>query len=130
MPKKQYASGRTRQQAAKAKRTRPRVVVTMEEPKKPKGEKKKKAAKVAAKVEPKEEPKPKRKPHGRRIPKDVTPKPKPKTRKVPRRKQASVKPLVKPAPKKPMFGKGTVEPGYEEIHPILTRLGVTRRKKK
>ena len=126
MGKKQYATGRSRQRAERAKRTQPRVVVTMQKPKaKPKP---KPAPKPKPKPKPKpalsnrefyegRKPKPKPKPnagrsgtwagmgrgsapHSRTIPKNVT-KSVPKTTKVPQRKRASVKPLTKPLPAKP-----------------------------
>jgi len=194
MPKKLYASGRSRQAAEKKKRTQARAVVTMSEPKKNKVSKATRAAQAATReaIEEAADQRQRRsalrsegsqqirKPHGRTIPKNVTqkPKPKPQTRKVPRRKMASVKPLTKPLPKMSKEEESLVKrlmrvgeylipstrlakkgaehvkkyiakkkareekakddkkktsektkPKYKEIHPVLTRLGVTKRTK-
>lgn len=115
MGERRYATGRSREDAAKRRRTQPRVVVTMSEPKKKKVSRATRAAQAATreaieeaadqqqrKAAPKKSPSPLRsegsqqirKPHGRTIPKNVTqkPKPKPQTRKVPQRKPKSETP--------------------------------------
>ena len=134
--RKLYASGRSRQKAQQAKRTQPRNVVTMQKPKAKtvSNPKAKTPSKPAAKAPSKPAAKAKTK---RSIPKDVTKKvtSSPK-RKYPTRqdgKRAKVasavsKKITKPAPPS-RFGTGKVKTGYEEIHPILTRLGVTRKKR-
>ena len=103
MAKKLYGSGKARQRAEKANRTQPRMVVTMEKSK----------SKPKPKPTSKPTSKPTQKPR-RTIPKDVTKK-SPVTRKVPQRKQTKITTLSVSTPK------------YEEIHPLLTRLGVTKR---
>ena len=126
--RKLYASGKSRQKAQQAKRTQPRNVVTMQKPK----------AKTVSKPKAKTPSKPATKAKTKRsIPKDVTkkvtssPKRKYPTRQDGKRAKvasATSKKITSPAPPS-RFGTGKVETGYEEIHPILTRLGVTRKKR-
>ena len=148
--RKLYASGRSRQKAQQAKRTQPRNVVTMQKPaaKAPSKAPSKPAAKAKTKRSiPKDVTKKVTSSPNRKYPtrqdgkrakvasatsKKIT---KPKKRSVADNfidGLTSVAPIPKAIRKgisSSRLGTGKVKTGYEEIHPILTRLGVTRKKR-